>query len=74
MRFVAKIHIKTNLKIYEKLMQHIKNSPSNAKKQKKDQMIGATITAILIDVENISVSIWRAYNLQEMIMFRCKAS
>ena len=39
-------------------MQHIKNSTSNAEKQKKDQMIGATITAILIDVENISVSIW----------------
>ena len=40
-------------------MQHIKNSTSNAEKQKKDQMIGATITATLIDVENISVvSIW----------------
>ena len=53
-------------------MQHIKNSTS---KEEKDQIVGATISAILIDVENISVvSIWWAYNLQEMIMFRCKAS
>ena len=36
-------------------MQHIKNSTS---KKEKDRIVGATITAILIDVENISVSIW----------------
>ena len=73
MRFVAKIHIKTKFETLRKVDATYKKL--HLKNRKKDQMIGATITAILIDVENISVvSIWWAYNLQEMIMFRCKAS
>ena len=60
MRFVAKIHIKTKFENLRKVDDTTyKKIPPQRQKKRSDQIIGATITAILIDVENISVvSIW----------------
>ena len=57
MRFVAKIHIKTKFENLQKVDATYKKFHLKHRK-KKDRIVGATITAILIDVENISVSIW----------------
>ena len=56
MRFVAKIHIKTKFENLQKV--DATHKKFHLKGRKKDQIIVATISAILIDVENISVSIW----------------